>query len=151
MCTWLYIFSAQLSLCFYPETERKCTLKRFQNPYRGAAKLLIHWKIIFQTKDFAKNDLHKHSSEMTTTTTTTTLTSFPYYRLKKFKKLFLKLPYNTHGKRFIVYLWVMVALMGGVLGGLLSSQRLDEYFIEVISVLNGNIQQARAIGHFRVA
>ena len=41
--------------------------------------------------------------------------------------------------------------MGGVLGGLLSSQRLDEYFIEVISVLNGNIQQARAIGHFRVA
>ena len=44
----------------------------------------------------------------------------------------------------------MAALMGGVLGGLLSSQQLEEYFIEVISVLNGNKQQARAIGHFRV-
>ena len=34
---------------------------------------------------------------------------------------------------------------GDVLGGLLSSQELEENFIDVISVLNGNMQQARAI------
>ena len=27
MFTWIYLFSSQLILCFYPETERKCTLK----------------------------------------------------------------------------------------------------------------------------
>ena len=32
-----------------------------------------------------------------------------------------------------------------VLGGLLSSQELEENFIDVISVLNGNMQHARAI------
>ena len=34
---------------------------------------------------------------------------------------------------------------GDVLGGLLSSQELEENFIDVISVLNGDMQQARAI------
>ena len=34
---------------------------------------------------------------------------------------------------------------GDVLGGLLSSQELEENFIEVISVLNGNMQHTRAI------
>ena len=34
---------------------------------------------------------------------------------------------------------------GDVLGGLLSSQELEEKFIDVISVLNGNMQHARAI------
>ena len=41
-----------------------------------------------------------------------------------------------------VQLWIH---FGDVLGGLLSSQELEENFIEVISVLNGNMQHARAI------
>ena len=41
-----------------------------------------------------------------------------------------------------VQLWMH---FGDVLGGLLSSQELEENFIEVISVLNGNMQHARAI------
>ena len=41
-----------------------------------------------------------------------------------------------------VQLWIH---FGDVLGGLLSSQELEENFIEVTSVLNGNMQHARAI------
>ena len=41
-----------------------------------------------------------------------------------------------------VQLWIH---FGDVLGVLLSSQELEENFIEVISVLNGNMQHARAI------
>ena len=36
----------------------KITLKRLQNPYWGAGKLLIHRKILFERNNFAKNDLH---------------------------------------------------------------------------------------------
>ena len=41
-----------------------------------------------------------------------------------------------------VQLWIH---FGDVLRGSLSSQELEENFIDVISVLNGNMQQARAI------
>ena len=41
-----------------------------------------------------------------------------------------------------VELWMH---FGDVLGGLLSSQELEENFIDVISVLNGNMQHTRAI------
>ena len=35
--------------------------------------------------------------------------------------------------------------LGDVLGGLLSLRELDVWFIDVISVLNGNMKHARAI------
>ena len=35
--------------------------------------------------------------------------------------------------------------LGGVLGGLLSSQELEVLFIDLFSVLNGNKKHARAI------
>ena len=41
-----------------------------------------------------------------------------------------------------VELWMH---LGDVLGGLLSSQELEVSFIDVISVLNGNMKHARAI------
>ena len=42
----------------------------------------------------------------------------------------------------IVELWMH---LGDVLEGLLSSQELEVYFIDVIIVLNGNMKHARAI------
>ena len=41
-----------------------------------------------------------------------------------------------------VELWMH---LGEVLGGLLSSQKLELWFIDVISVLNGNMKHAYAI------
>ena len=44
-----------------------------------------------------------------------------------------------------VKLWMR---LGDVLGGLLSSRELDVQFIDVISVLNGNMKYARADWEF---
>ena len=41
-----------------------------------------------------------------------------------------------------LFLWMH---LGDVLGGLLSSQELAVWFIDVISVLHGNMQHSRAI------
>ena len=59
--------------------------------------------------------------------------------VKKFKSFLLNLRYEIHGKRFIAY----ALALGDVLGGW--SQRLDVYFIDVISVLNGDMEHSRAI------
>ena len=61
---------------------------------------------------------------------TTTTHLFSLLSVDKFKCSL----YKIHGKRYIVYL-----------GGLLSSQELEVQFIDVISVLNGNMKHARAI------
>ena len=57
-------------------------------------------------------------------TTTTTLTSFPYYRLT-IQKFSHKLPlkHMVNASLFTAELWMH---LGDVLGGLLSSQQLEE-------------------------
>ena len=129
---WEKVYSKKISKSI---SRRRKTINSLKN-YFSDKKLCKEWSAQAQLGDDNNNNNTYFLSLLS---------------IKKIQKFFLKLPYNTHGKRFIVYLWVMVALMGGVLVGLLSSQQLEEYFIEVISMLNGNIQQARAIGHFRVA
>ena len=60
----------------------------------------------------------------------------------KFKSFLLILPYKTHGKRFIDALGSCLVDVGG----LVSSQQLEVQFIDVISILDGNMKHARAIG-----
>ena len=55
------------------------------------------------------------------------------------KSFLLNLRHEIHGKRFIAY----ALALGDVLGGW--SQRLDVYFIDVVSVLNGDMEHSRAI------
>ena len=76
-------------------------------------------------------------AKMTTTiTTTTTLTSFPYDRMTNAKVFSVNASSCTFELRMH---------LGDVLGGLLSSQELEVWFIDVISVDNGNMKHARAI------
>ena len=104
---WEKVYSKKISKSI---SRRRKTINSLKN-YFSDKKLCKEWSAQAQLGDDNNNNNTYFLSLLS---------------IKKIQKFFLKLPYNTHGKRFIVYLWAMGALMGGILGGLLSSQQLEE-------------------------
>ena len=124
-CLRDYIFfSSQLILCFYPETERKCTLKWLQNPYLGAGKLLIYRKIVIERKQLCKEWSHAIARTARRDDNNNNNTHlFSLLSVNKFKPFLLNflIKHMVNASLSIAELW-----MHSGDSGLLSSQQLEE-------------------------
>ena len=110
MFTWLYIFSSELSLCFFPETEIKCTPKMIVKSIFKCRKTINSPKNCYWEKTTLQRMISRHSPHSSPRWQQQQQHS-PLFPIGKQIQTFpFKFPYKTHGKRFIVYCWVIDAL-----------------------------------------
>ena len=108
---------------FYPETERKCTLKWLLNPYLGVGKLSIYRKIVIDRKQLCKEWAHAIGRTARRDVNNNNTHLFSLLSVSKFKRFLLNflIKHMVNASSCTAELW-----MHSGDSGLLSLQQLEE-------------------------